>query len=70
MAPFASSGSVVSNISANFQNLQLLGEATGKNERAIKEFVAMLPKLIKEESYTLDQIFNLMKQVSITNVCL
>lgn len=61
---------MVSNISANFQNPQLLGEATGEDERAGEEFVAMLPKLIKEESYTLDQIFNLMKQVSMINVCL
>ncbi|XP_044537888.1 tigger transposable element-derived protein 1-like [Gracilinanus agilis] len=42
----------------NFQNLQLSGEAASAEHKAAKEFPAVIQKLIKEEGYTLDQIFN------------
>lgn len=31
-----------------FSRVKLLGEDTSEDERAVKEFVAMLPKLMKE----------------------
>ncbi|XP_043826921.1 tigger transposable element-derived protein 1-like [Dromiciops gliroides] len=42
----------------NFQSLQLLGEAASAQLKAAKELPALIQKLIKEEGYTLDQIFN------------
>ncbi|XP_044537936.1 tigger transposable element-derived protein 1-like [Gracilinanus agilis] len=42
----------------NFQSLQLLGEAASAQLKAAKELPALIQKLVKEEGYTLDQIFN------------
>ncbi|XP_027716076.1 tigger transposable element-derived protein 1-like [Vombatus ursinus] len=42
----------------NFCNLQFSREASRAEQKAAKEFPAVIQKLIKEEGYTLDQIFN------------
>ena len=42
----------------NFQSLQLPDETPSADEKAGKEFPAIIHKLIKEEGYTLDQNLN------------
>ncbi|XP_051823209.1 tigger transposable element-derived protein 1-like [Antechinus flavipes] len=42
----------------NFHNLQFSSESSSAEHKAAREFPAVVQKLIKEEGYTLDQIFN------------
>ncbi|XP_068964673.1 tigger transposable element-derived protein 1-like [Petaurus breviceps papuanus] len=60
VAPFRASGGWFSGFQHryNFQSLQLLGEAASAQLRAAKELPALIQKLVRDEGYTLDQIFN------------